>query len=79
MTNTYCVTLGKRRKKQLCCEHCENAFTQKHKLIISCEKPRKKKKKNDIINEKLLTRSSALRKHALKVDNVIKQIHQESI
>ena len=32
-----------------------------------------------IYYEKSITRSLALRKHALKVDNAIKQIHQESI
>ena len=31
------------------------------------------------MNEQSNTRSSAFRKHALKVDNAIKQIHQESI
>ena len=38
-----------------------------------------KSQKKIIYYEKSITRSSALRKHDLKVDNAIKRIHQESI
>jgi hypothetical protein len=42
-------------------------------------KSQKSPTKIDITNKKSNTRSSAFRKHALKVDKATKQNHQESI